>query len=74
MSVFTKDIRSKDHLRPEGPEDDVCFPLDQEESGIAFHLLDELLSQKPNNIPPSVAGSLKKTYDSDQVRLPFYLS
>ncbi|KAJ9061676.1 CorA metal ion transporter [Entomophthora muscae] len=61
---MSEDTKSNEVLRPDGPEDDVCFPLDQEESGIAFHLLDELLNPKPVNFDElNVSVSFKNNLD-----------
>ncbi|KAI0243506.1 CorA metal ion transporter [Massospora cicadina] len=43
--------------QPEGPEDDVCFPLDQEEGGIVMNLLEELLKPPEPGFLSSNSGS-----------------
>ncbi|KAJ9086219.1 CorA metal ion transporter [Entomophthora muscae] len=49
------------------PEDDVCFPLDQEKSGIDLYFLEEFLKQNENTLPSHNDVYIKKPYESNEL-------
>lgn len=71
-------MERQEFKKPEGPEDDVCFPLDQEESGIMTNLMDELLKPQDAGFSSLKSNSLNfeaySLYDDQNLesRFMFY--